>query len=148
MKALQTNNGRRSIAALGAVFLVLISVSLSPARTGDACDEVPQPGEKCVGLNNEFFGTCASGECGVVPLDCESRQIWEVNYIGCTKCSSGGSGDTCREYKDPSACQEARCKMKMRVRYCFCAFQDCTLDPFNSGNYGGEVDVNRRECIL
>jgi hypothetical protein len=148
MNASKTRDHRRSIATLSALLMVLITLSVTPARTaGDACEVVESDGESCVGLNNEITGSCSSADCGV-PFQCEFRQLWEIDYIGCTKCTSGGSGTKCKEYKDPRACESAVCKMKKRSRNCWCAFQDCVMDPFNMGNYGAEEDVQKKECIL
>lgn len=139
----------RTMAALAAAFITVTTLGLLKGTT-DPCDEVPGPGEKCVGRGNEIVGVCTGGTCPAGLEDfCPTRVVVEWNYIGCTLCTSGGSSDSCREYNEPTLCAEAQCQLKSRDRACMCTGSNqCVLDPIWRGTYSLPSWVHLKECVL
>jgi hypothetical protein len=153
----------RVVSHLQKAFTLMITVGISSLWLGlwffglqslksddNACDLIISPGEKCVGRPNEIVGSCTSSSCNPDPRNCEERFILEYNYFDCSQCVSGGSSDVCSEYRDPAACQYAKCVRKERQRRCICfgVQKQCILDPAWVGNYVNQVTVPNKECIL
>lgn len=139
---------KRVIGLLGA--LLILSSASGPAVATGPCELEDHDGEKCVGRPNELVGSCTGGQCPDADKSdpCSARIVNEYDYIGCTMCISGGSGDKCSAYHDPTACEDSTCQYKVRSRACFCQGTQCVLDPTSLGNYGELMNVKKKDCVL